>query len=96
MPVSKRVLVRNHSYEKDFDLHENETTCKTHFHKEGFALGLVLEQRHKRTRKWLITRFSTYLCKEKASEAYTGGYTSLRHYVVYRVFSNKVLVFACV
>ena len=37
-----------------FDLHENETGCRTHFHKNGFALRLVLKQRHKRTRKWPI------------------------------------------
>ena len=23
--------MRNHSYENDFDLHENETACRTHF-----------------------------------------------------------------
>ena len=46
--------MRNHSYENDFDLHENETACRTHFHKKGFALTLVLKQRHKRTRKWPI------------------------------------------
>ena len=36
------------------DLHENETACacRTHFHKKGFALRLVLKQRHKRTLKW--------------------------------------------
>ena len=39
---------------KDFDLHENETACKTHFHMKGFALRPVLKQRHKRIRKWLI------------------------------------------
>ena len=39
------------SYENDFDLHENETACRTHFHMKGFALRLVLKQRHKRTRK---------------------------------------------
>ena len=33
---------------------ENETACKTHFHMKGFALRLVLKQRHKRTRKWPI------------------------------------------
>ena len=33
------------------DLHENETACRTHFHMKGFALKLVLKQRHKRTRK---------------------------------------------
>ena len=44
--------MRNHSYEDDFDLQENETACKTHFHMKGFALRLVLKQRRKRTRKW--------------------------------------------
>ena len=47
--------MRNHSNENDFDLHENETACKTHFHMKGFALRFVLKQRHKRTRKWPIT-----------------------------------------
>ena len=46
--------MRNHSYENDFDLHENETSCRTHFHMKGFALRLVLKQRHERTRKWPI------------------------------------------
>ena len=52
-PVLKS-KVRNHSYEHDFDLHENETACRTHFHMKGFALRLVLKQSHKRTRKWPI------------------------------------------
>ena len=30
--------MRNHSYENDFDLHENETACRTLFHMKGFAL----------------------------------------------------------
>ena len=47
--------MRNHSFENDFDLHENETACRTHFHMKGFALRLVLKQRHKRTRKWPIS-----------------------------------------
>ena len=46
--------MQNHSCENDFDLHENETECRTHFHMNGFALRLVLKQRHKRTRKWPI------------------------------------------
>ena len=33
-------------YENDFDLHENETAFRTHFHMKGFALRLVLKQRH--------------------------------------------------
>ena len=24
--------MRNHSYENDFDLHENKTACRSHFH----------------------------------------------------------------
>ena len=50
----KASLSANHSYENDFDLHENETACRTHFHMKGFALRLVLKQRHKRTRNWPI------------------------------------------
>ena len=46
--------MRNHSYENDLDLHENETACRTHFHMKGFALRLVLKQRYNRTRKWPI------------------------------------------
>ena len=46
--------MRNHSYENDFNLHENETACRTHFHMKGFALRLALKQRHKRTGKWPI------------------------------------------
>ena len=30
------------------------SACRTHFHMKGFALRLVLKQRHKRTRKWPI------------------------------------------
>ena len=43
--------MRNHSDGNDFDLHENETVCRTHFHMKGFALRLILKQRHKGTRK---------------------------------------------
>ena len=49
--------MRNHSYENVFDLHENETACRTHFHMKGFALRFALKQRHKRTQKWPIIRF---------------------------------------
>ena len=48
--------MRNHSYENDFDLHENGTACRTHFHMKGFALRLILKRRHKRTRKWPIPK----------------------------------------
>ena len=46
--------MRNHSYENEFDLHENELVGGTHFHMNGFALRLVLTRRQKRTRKWPI------------------------------------------
>ena len=40
-PFQSESKLRNHSYENDFDLHENETACRTHFHIKGFALRLV-------------------------------------------------------
>ena len=46
--------MQNHFNDNDFDLHENKTACRTHFHMKGLALRLVLKQRHKRTRKWPI------------------------------------------
>ena len=48
--------MRNHSYENDFNLLENETACRTYmyFLMGGFAVRLILKQRHKRTRKWSI------------------------------------------
>ena len=45
------ILMKN-----DFDLHENESAGRTPFHVKGFALRLVLKQRHKRTRKWPIVK----------------------------------------
>ena len=36
--------MRNHSYENDFDLHENETACSTHFHMKGFALKALVNE----------------------------------------------------
>ena len=52
--------MRNHStYQNDFDLHENETAYRTHFHLKGFALRLVVKQRHKKTRKWPISSNAT-------------------------------------
>ena len=44
--------MRNLSYENEFNLHENEPVGGAHFHMNGFALRLVLKQRHKGTRKW--------------------------------------------
>ena len=48
----KRVPVRNHSNENEFDLHENGRAGETHFHMNGFARRLVLTKRQKVTRKW--------------------------------------------
>ena len=35
--ISKRVLVRNHLNENEFDLQENGRAGETHFHTNGFA-----------------------------------------------------------
>ena len=47
--------MRNHSYENEFDLHENESAGGTHFHLNAFAIRLALKQRLEITRKWPIT-----------------------------------------
>ena len=46
--------MRKHSYENDFDLHENGTGCRTRFYVKGFALRLVLKQKPMRSRKYPI------------------------------------------
>ena len=43
---SESKWLQNHSNENDVDLNETETACRTHFHMKGFALRLVLRQRH--------------------------------------------------
>ena len=55
--------MRNHSYENEFDLHENETAGGTHFHEKGFALILVLKQRHKRNGLFSFILISSITCK---------------------------------
>ena len=50
----KWVFAQNLSHENGFDLHENETACRTHFHMNGFVRRLALKQRHKRTWKWPV------------------------------------------
>ena len=52
--------MQNFSYENEFDLHENELEGETHFHKNGFTLGLVLTKRQTRTRKCAI-RFLKFI-----------------------------------
>ena len=39
------------------------TAFRTHFHMKGFALRLVLKQKHKRTRKWPISLSASPLAK---------------------------------
>ena len=50
--------MRNHSYENGFDLHDNETACRTHFHMKGFALRLVLKLRHNSEMAYLMLGIS--------------------------------------
>ena len=64
-------------YENDFDLHEIETACRTHVHMKGFALRLVLKQRHKRTQNWPIKTNFYYVNQ------------NLKHYKI--LFMNKFL-----
>ena len=52
--ASKRVFVRNHSYENVFHLQVHFHANQTHFHMKSFARRLVLRQRQPRTRKWPI------------------------------------------
>ena len=46
--------MRNHSYENEFCMQFHFHANQSHFHKNGFALELVLKQRHRGTRKWPI------------------------------------------
>ena len=63
--------MRNHSYENDFDLHEKETACRTHFHMKGFALRLASKQKHKRTRKWPIVAIAKSFPRKERSPRIT-------------------------
>ena len=65
--VSKRVQVRNHSNENEFDLHENEHASETNFHMNGFAPRLVLRKRQKSTRKWPNARLQFRLVSNHPS-----------------------------
>ena len=62
--------MRNHSNENDFDLHENENACRTHFHMTGSALRLILKQRHKSTRKWSIPKGDLDTKKKQPKKKY--------------------------
>ena len=65
LSVSKRLFVRNHSYGNVFPLQVHFHANQTHFHVEGFARELVLKQRHKVPRKWLI---AIHLLNEKGKK----------------------------
>ena len=54
--------MQNFSYENKHDLHENELVGESHFHKNSFALRLVLTQRQTRTRKWTIRESFIHSC----------------------------------
>lgn len=47
--------MRNLSYENEFCMQLHFHAIQSHFHKNGFALRLALQQRHKGTQKWPIT-----------------------------------------
>ena len=46
--------MRNLSYENEFCVASHFHANQSHFHKNSFALGLALRQRHKGTRNWPI------------------------------------------
>ena len=54
-----------------FQSHANQS----HFHKNDFALGLALKQRHKGTRKWpiLSTALIIFLCRARQNIEHFGG-----------------------
>ena len=54
--VSKRVFVRNLSYENVFHLQAQFHANQTKFLLKGFARQLQLKQRHKANRKWPIVK----------------------------------------
>ena len=57
-PSSPGPLYQNEVKRSAFDMEMifHSYTNKTHFHKKGCALGLILKVRVFETRKWLITR----------------------------------------
>ena len=82
--VSKRALIQNLSYKSDLNLHENEPKGGSYFHRNGFALRLVLIQRQKATRKCPILigslsglNFVVRATKADRSPAIFGEFSSL-------------------
>ena len=72
LSLSFEVNLSAKPYENDFDLHENETAYRTHFHMKGFAIRVVLKQRHKRTRKWPLAAGDHGLLTFKLTPRYMG------------------------
>ena len=77
--------MRNLSYENEYDLHSNGLVSKTHFHMKGFALGLVLKQRQKRTRKWPI-RFQNSAISYFNNEEPPRGYATRNSHLFFIYF----------
>ena len=55
--------MQNFSYENEFDLHEQEPEDGTHFNVNACARRLVVTQRQKPTRIWLISKLSVTIKK---------------------------------
>ena len=76
--------MRNHSYGNDFDLNENETECRTHFHMKGFALSLL----NRGTRKLGNGLFRFNLCSVLLDiQSFT------ENPVLYCVFAHPITLF---
>ena len=69
--------MQNFSYENEFDLHENELVGETHFHKNGFALTLILAQRQTRTWIWAIAWPKYDLSKHKQAQIFWKTYAEV-------------------
>ena len=83
MPVSRRVQVRNHCYENDLDLHENEPVGGAHFHLNGFALQLVLTQAKGNSK---ITYYNE---RENMASSLLGKVTKWDHVYLLRPMSTE-------
>ena len=80
--VSKRVHVRNLSYENEFDLHLNELVSKTHFH-ERFRTWTRFETEVNGTRKWPIKFSGRQPCSQKHGKCKM-KYFLFRNYQAYK------------
>ena len=60
--VSKRVYVRNLSYENEFCIQFHFHVNQSHFSQNSFALRLAMKQRHKGTRQCLLILQHNRLC----------------------------------